>query len=267
MKRSYLMRRPDSDEEEDYYSSSREVKNKPIDSRYAAAFGGQKPSTFVKASHQSQQEFYGKQELMGRNKQQEEPVEAATSSRRPLTADEKNKLSAKILKAEMAGKKDKARKWKKQLESGFADSDDEGSSSKQAETKQDDSVLLMKIDKRTGVIQPASSESKMSGGKDRTHKSAVDSEFNRAASLDDLVRDEKKISSEDQLAMFSRAAKMTSGNKVDDDWVIDDNITSFKHKKRHEEKDAKKEHSKRVAGQLILNILKITVFFIKYSMI
>ncbi|CAD5214203.1 unnamed protein product [Bursaphelenchus okinawaensis] len=247
MKRSYLMRRPDSDDEEDYYSADREVKSKPIDSRFSSAFGGAKPSTFVRASEQSQQEFYGKQNVTFTRKEAEEEKVDKNAGRRLLTADEKNKLNAKILKAEMAGKKDKARKLKKQLADGYAQSDEEASTSK-AENADDNDVVLMKVDKRTGVIQPASSQAKMSGGKDRTHKGLVDSEFNRAATLEDLVRDEKKLTSEDQLEMFNRAAKMTSSNKTDDDWILDDNITSFKHKKRHEDKDAKKEHSKRVKG-------------------
>lgn len=44
---------------------------------------------------------------------------------------------------------------------------------------------------------------------------------------------------------------MCSGNKVDDDWVVDDNIMSHPKKRRHEEKNAQKNTSKKIKGFLI----------------
>lgn len=53
--------------------------------------------TFVTGSDKSQKDFYGSQQV--RN----DVMKSSDSGGAPLTEDEKNKLSAKILKAEMKG--------------------------------------------------------------------------------------------------------------------------------------------------------------------
>ncbi|CAK5100848.1 unnamed protein product [Meloidogyne enterolobii] len=104
MKRTYLLRRPKDDDEEDFYSQEA-VKAKPIDPHLARnlgpAFAAGKD--FVRASQKSQNEFYGSQKI----------VEASTSGGgggaekeyREMTHDERNNLSASIIKAELKGDK------------------------------------------------------------------------------------------------------------------------------------------------------------------
>lgn len=48
---------------------------------------------------------------------------------------------------------------------------------------------------------------------------------------------------------------MTAGNKTTDDFVLDDNVETFKKKRRHNEKDARKEHSKQISGKLFITLL------------
>lgn len=92
MSRSYLMRRPRESDEED--SDQDIVHAKPIQERYARSLGSAfQGKDFVRGSAKSQQQFYGAQTV----------EDGTDGSVRPLTADERNKLSAKILKAEMKG--------------------------------------------------------------------------------------------------------------------------------------------------------------------
>lgn len=45
---------------------------------------------------------------------------------------------------------------------------------------------------------------------------------------------------------------MCSGNKVDDDWVVDDNIVSHPKKRRHEEKNAQQSIVKKIKGLFLI---------------
>ena len=99
-KRSYLLRRPRDDDEDDYYTQPEMVKAKPIDAKVARkldpSYGGGKD--FVKASQKSQQEFYGNQEVLGC------PSESSSQGQyREMDHDERNKISASIIKAELKG--------------------------------------------------------------------------------------------------------------------------------------------------------------------
>lgn len=88
------MRRPRESDEED--SDQEIVHAKPINERYARNLGNTfQGKDFVRGSAKSQQQFYGAQTV----------EDGSSGSTRPLTADERNKLSAKILKAEMKGNK------------------------------------------------------------------------------------------------------------------------------------------------------------------
>ncbi|KAI1721215.1 CWF19-like protein 2 like protein [Ditylenchus destructor] len=247
MKRSYLLRRP-QDEEDDYYlggsGSSNLIQAKPIDERYAKTLGdAYKGKDFVRGSEKSQQQFYGKQTIVDASStnESEEP-----SSLRPLTHDERNAISAKIIKAELKGNTELVRKLKNKLEFGVADVE---STTAEAPTK-DDSVLLMKRNKRTGLVEPARSKQSTSQNAAKADCGTVDYEYNRQIDLRDMVATEKSTSASDQLTMFNQAAKMCSENNVDDDWVVDDNIMSHPKKKRHEEKDSRKAGSSRIAARL-----------------
>lgn len=90
MKKSYLLRRP-HDDDDDYYSTEI-IKAKPLNEKHAKilGFGGK---DFVKASEKSQEKFYGTQTVLNNNK----------DILQPLSHDERNKINAKIIKAELKG--------------------------------------------------------------------------------------------------------------------------------------------------------------------
>lgn len=86
------MRRPD--DEEDYYGTEI-VHAKPIDDRINKKLGDSfKTKDFVKSRVQSQEHFHGNQNIVNTS-------EINNSNLRPMTHDERNKISAKIIKAEL----------------------------------------------------------------------------------------------------------------------------------------------------------------------
>jgi hypothetical protein len=148
------------------------------------------------------------------------------------------------------------------LELGYAEDEDE---KKQAE---DSTVILMKQDKRSGLITPATSSkqnvnlipifhSTFIFQKQEFKKgSTVLGQYERSADLKDLVAEEKRTTAEDQLNMFNRAAMMTATNKVDDDMAVDDQMIEHQKKRRHTEKDSRATHSKQVSGNSLFRKLK-----------
>lgn len=92
------MKRQLYDDEDDYYGmggsssfrNTREIDLDPSKSRLK----------FVGAGGEAPKQTYGIQQPVRRD----ESTKQSTSKRRMLTADEKNKLAAKILKAELSGK-------------------------------------------------------------------------------------------------------------------------------------------------------------------
>ena len=95
MSRSYLFRRPKEDDD----VGTEVVHAKPIDEKYAQRLGDtfRGGRDFVRASEKSQSQFYGDKSLV-ESSQNEDEVQS-----RPLSHDERNKLQAKILKAELKG--------------------------------------------------------------------------------------------------------------------------------------------------------------------
>lgn len=94
MSRSYLFRRPN--EEDDDLLGNDVVRAKPIDERHAKRLGETfRSKDFVRGSDKSQAQFYGTQTV----------VDAGDGDAvgRTLSHDERNKLQAKILKAELKG--------------------------------------------------------------------------------------------------------------------------------------------------------------------
>lgn len=91
MSRSYLFRRPKEDD-----IGTDVVEAKPIDEKYAKRLGDSfKGTNFVRGSEKSQAQFYGENTVKKGTDDEDEP--------QPLSADERNKLEAKILKAELKG--------------------------------------------------------------------------------------------------------------------------------------------------------------------
>jgi hypothetical protein len=214
-RRSYLLRRPQEDED-DYYSESQElVKAKPIDSRLARSLGDSYAGgkDFVKASQKSQQEFYGSQTILdGGSCSRSEQVE---TSYRQMTHDERNKLSASIIKAELKGDtvclfllnlplirdllQERLKKLKKKLEDGVVELKEEGKEQQDTAGK---TVVLMEMDRRKGLMPTRKREYEASDNIPHDHDSEKDPVYGRQMDLSEMIREEKSITAEDQITMF-----------------------------------------------------------------
>ncbi|KAK0421244.1 hypothetical protein QR680_015133 [Steinernema hermaphroditum] len=246
---SSVFRRPDSDSEGDDDYSSRLVRAKPISDKFARKLGDSygQGRDFVVGSAKSQADFYGKQHLITTRGETSENA----SAERALTTDEKNKLNAKILKAELKGDMDLVAKLKNKLASGVSakEKHDNEAGPSSASGKKD--VVLLNVDKRTGMVKPSGNHKSRSSGSSRTDDGkyrlgTVEAEYSRKRELSDMVAEEKRTTAEDQISMFGRSAKVASETRTEDDWIVDDNIMSHPKKRRHEEKDKRKEKDRMI---------------------
>uniref|UniRef100_F1L4N5 CWF19-like protein 2 n=1 Tax=Ascaris suum TaxID=6253 RepID=F1L4N5_ASCSU len=228
MKRSGIFRRPGDDD--DY--GDRVVRAKPIDERFArklGSFGTGKD--FVVGSERSQKEFSGDSNFA-----------ESTSGSTVLSQDERNKISAKLLKAEMKGDKELIEKLQRKLRESEEPCSSDGTTR-----------LLIKTDKRSGVSMPLSMSSrshkpsKTSDGK--YNLGSVESEYQSEMSVRDMAIEERTSSADDQLTMFNRAAMATAERKTDDDWLVDDAMMSHKRRRKHEERDEAKKRNKAIKEQ------------------
>uniref|UniRef100_A0AC35TM69 DUF5681 domain-containing protein n=1 Tax=Rhabditophanes sp. KR3021 TaxID=114890 RepID=A0AC35TM69_9BILA len=138
-----------------------------------------------------------------------------------LSLDERNKLAAKILKAEMKGDMALIEKLKKKLA---------------GEKKEVGNVILMKVDERTGLVTPACKSLPHSS----KSKETIAGIFGKEQDFSDMLAEEKMTSASDQITMFERSTKVMGSVKTDDDHTIDDNLLIHPTKKYHAEKDARK---------------------------
>uniref|UniRef100_A0A915ES91 Uncharacterized protein n=1 Tax=Ditylenchus dipsaci TaxID=166011 RepID=A0A915ES91_9BILA len=242
MRKSYLMRRPDDDDQDYYTGGNNLIHAKPIDERYAKSLGdAYKGKDFVRGSQSSQQHFYA--------------TSSASSNSdimRPLTHDERNKISAKIIKAEMKQNKDLVRKLREKLECGMVEINPTETSSSTT-SKPDDYVLLMKMDKKSGLVMPAEKESSTPESSSKSGKrgiGTVEQEYSQQMYLKDMVSKERSITSLDQMTMFGRADKVTAGHDEEEDWGVNDTIISNPKKRRTQEKDQCKHESTRIREAL-----------------
>uniref|UniRef100_A0A0K0G163 Pre-mRNA-splicing factor SYF2 n=1 Tax=Strongyloides venezuelensis TaxID=75913 RepID=A0A0K0G163_STRVS len=153
------------------------------------------------------------------------------NSKKGLTVDERNKINAKILKAELRGDKELVDKLKKKLEGGCETNE---------YAKQ---TILLKINEKTGNVLPVMKKNKTV---DTSSTCTVNSVFEKNQSIADMVAEEKITTATDQITMFSRSMKAMGKFRTEDDFVIDDQVFEHKKKKRHIEKDARKEFQRSV---------------------
>uniref|UniRef100_A0A8R1DRS8 Uncharacterized protein n=1 Tax=Caenorhabditis japonica TaxID=281687 RepID=A0A8R1DRS8_CAEJA len=187
-----MFRRPDDDDDD--FSGRKVVKAKPIAEKYAKKLGTEFSTgkTFVTGSSKSQNEFYGSQQVKS-DEGSSSSSSASKSGSTQLTEDEKNKLSAKILKAEMKGDTELVKKLKRKLESGVS-GDDEPPKSKSKD------VVMMRRD-REGNILPASSR-KSDSHRHGEGSSRMRKEYEKSQDLDSMIREEKTGTAGDQLRLF-----------------------------------------------------------------
>ncbi|PAV87117.1 hypothetical protein WR25_08707 [Diploscapter pachys] len=214
-----MFRKPESDDEDDY-GTGRLVKAKPISEKHMKKLGSAYQSKdFVVGSSKSQAQFYGKQEVRRDEEEERGP--------KPLTEDERNKISAKILKAELKGDKDLVNKLKRKLESGVSDE------------KEEKSVIMMKRT-REGNVLPAN---KRSNDLDRhaPSSSRMQREYGKQQELSEMLREEKATSAEDQLRLFENSLVKSSKIRRHDDESIDDIAEMQKGRRKTDEKKERKQ--------------------------
>ncbi|CAJ0585791.1 unnamed protein product, partial [Mesorhabditis spiculigera] len=214
-----MFRRPNEDSDDD---EPEIVRAKPMDPKYSKKLGIT-GKDFVKASDRSQQDFYGKQD-----------VNQGGGAPKPLDTDERNRINAKIMKAEMKGDTELVKRLKRKLESGYED--DEPSSSHKVK-------VLMKQDKSGNLIPVAS---RQEHGTSSKSSSGIRKELEKDQSLDDMIREEKAGTSEDQLRLFERSLISSAKIRRGDDESVDDIAEMQKGRRKHEEKDARKKRQKEV---------------------
>uniref|UniRef100_A0A0N5A8B3 RRP15-like protein n=1 Tax=Syphacia muris TaxID=451379 RepID=A0A0N5A8B3_9BILA len=162
------------------------------------------------------------------------------STTNEISTNEKNKIEAKILKAEMKGNTELVKKLREKLENLL-----KGTASIASDTR-----ILMKTNQKTGLITPVTQKHLQSQTLEKDGKrnlGSVESVYHSERSVKEMVMAEKEMSAEDQLSMFGRAVK-SADRRTDDDWVVDDMLLSAKKRKKQEERDERKKEAKVIQG-------------------
>ncbi|KAM4828045.1 CWF19-like protein 2 isoform 2-T2 [Thomomys bottae] len=164
---------------------------------------------------------------------------AESESLHILTVDEKNKLGAKIIKAEMMGNMELAERLKAQLEKAnkFKETVPQMSSTKSgAEKEEQQEVILVRSDE-SGRVWPVGAPGgplAARAGKGKKQKVSTHEGKERVRyfhdddhlSLNDLVRNEKMGTAENQNKLFMRMASKFMGKTDGDSYTLDDMFVS-----------------------------------------
>ncbi|VDN51337.1 unnamed protein product [Dracunculus medinensis] len=224
MKRSYLFRKPiDVNNDDDEFLNIREsnrkiIHAKPIKEKYVKKLGS-----------------------LGSGIQL---IEEKSEECRSLSFDERNKLSAKILKAELKGDLDLVKKLKAKLE---------GSSAENL-LQSEKSEILLRTNEKSGLTMPVFKKAKCddtdhSSEKTKYKLGDVEAKYHSQMELNEMRKEEKYTNASDQLYLFSQSAKAACSSRTEDDWVIDDAMMSQKKKRKFAEKEQKREHEKAIRGR------------------
>ncbi|KAM5245793.1 CWF19-like protein 2 [Ctenodactylus gundi] len=154
-----------------------------------------------------------------------------------LSVDEKNKLGAKIIKAEMMGNMELAEQLKAQLEKAnkLQETVAQISSRKTGEEKNEE-VILVRTDEygRVWPVDTPGEAPGSEGAKRRRHRVSTHEEKERVRyfhdddhlSLNDLVKNEKMGTTENQNKLFMRMASKFMGKTDGDYYTLDDMFVS-----------------------------------------
>ncbi|XP_037697238.1 CWF19-like protein 2 isoform X2 [Choloepus didactylus] len=155
-----------------------------------------------------------------------------------LSVDEKNKLGAKIIKAEMMGNMELAEHLKAQLEKAnkFKETTTQISSKKSGEETEDQQeVILVKTD-QSGRVWPVNTPGRSVESKGERQRRQVPTHEEKERvryfhdddnlSLNDLVKNEKMGTAEDQNRLFMRMASKFMGKTDRDYYTLDDMFVS-----------------------------------------
>ncbi|KAM6157492.1 CWF19-like protein 2 [Rhynchocyon petersi] len=177
-----------------------------------------------------------------------------------LSVDEKNKLGANIIKAEMMGNMELAEQLKAQLEKAnkFQETATQMSARKSGVENEDlQDVILMRTD-HSGRVWPVSTPGKAlepKGGKRKRQMASTHEEKERVRyfhdddnlSLNDLVRNEKMGTPIDQNKLFMRMASKFMGKTDGDYYTLDDMFVSKAAEKGHVGEEEENQRKKAIA--------------------
>ncbi|XP_053409934.1 CWF19-like protein 2 [Nycticebus coucang] len=175
-----------------------------------------------------------------------------------LSVDEKNKLGAKIIKAEMMGNMELAEQLKSQLEKAnkFKETITQISRKSGEENEDEQEVILVRTD-QSGRVWPVNTPGKSpepKGGRRKRQMVSTHEEKERVRyfhdddnlSLNDLVRNEKMGTAENQNNLFMRMASKFMGKADGDYYTLDDMFVS-KAAERECRSEEEKQRRKAVA--------------------
>lgn len=185
-----------------------------------------------------------------------------------LSVDEKNKLGAKIIKAEMMGNMELAEQLKAQLEKANKFKETVTQISKKSAVMNEDQqeVILVRTD-QSGRVWPVNTSGKhmeSKGGRRKRQIASTHEEKERVKyfhdddnlSLNDLIKNEKMGTAENQNKLFMRMASKFMGKTDGDYYTLDDMFVSkaaeskcFGEEEENQRKNAIAEHQ-RLAAQM-----------------
>ncbi|XP_017724352.1 PREDICTED: CWF19-like protein 2 isoform X2 [Rhinopithecus bieti] len=155
-----------------------------------------------------------------------------------LSVDEKNKLGAKIIKAEMMGNMELAEQLKAQLEKAnkFKETVTQAPKKSGVENEDQQEVILVRTD-QSGRVWPVNTPGKSlesQGGRRKRQMVSTHEEKERVRyfhdddnlSLNDLVKNEKMGTAENQNKLFTRMASKFMGKPDGDYYTLDDMFVS-----------------------------------------
>ncbi|XP_045696560.1 CWF19-like protein 2 isoform X2 [Phyllostomus hastatus] len=177
-----------------------------------------------------------------------------------LSVDEKNKLGAKIIKAEMMGNMELAEQLKTQLEKAnkFKETVTQISSKKSGVEGEDQQEVVLVSTDQLGRVWPVNTpgrslESK--GGRRKRQMASTHEEKERVRyfhdddklSLNDLVKNEKMGTAENQNKLFMRMASKFMGKTDGDYYTLDDMFVSKAAEREHFGKEEENQRQKAIA--------------------
>nr|KAF6342711.1 CWF19 like cell cycle control factor 2 [Pipistrellus kuhlii] len=174
-----------------------------------------------------------------------------------LSVDEKNKLGAKIIKAEMMGNMELAEQLKAQLEKANKFKETISSKKSGIENEDQQEVILVRTD-QSGRVWPVNTPERpldSKGGRRKRQMASTHEEKERVRyfhdddnlSLNDLVKNEKMGTAENQNRLFMRMASKFMGKTDGDYYTLDDMFVSKAAEKEHFGEEAENQRKRAIA--------------------
>ncbi|XP_033620197.1 CWF19-like protein 2 isoform X2 [Fukomys damarensis] len=176
-----------------------------------------------------------------------------------LSVDEKNKLGAKIIKAEMMGNMELAVKLKAQLEKAneLKETVTQISKTTGAEKNADQQEVILVRTDESGRVWPVNTPEPLESkaGSRKRHRVSTHEEKERVRyfhdddrlSLNDLVKNEKMGTAESQNKLFMRMAAKFMGKADGDYYTLDDMFVSKAAEREHLGKEEQNQRKKAIA--------------------